>query len=106
MSDEVDRWMQMLNDRADECVATLDAERMAVEAIFRLRDEHGEWLYWLEIRGEEGSALDSSRSIDRDHIAFAERAKIPGHETADTEVLLLPEPVRAAVIRWATGGAG
>jgi len=25
---EADRWMAMLNDRLDECVATLDRERM------------------------------------------------------------------------------
>ena len=30
-SAEADRWMAMLNDRLDECVATLDRERMAVE---------------------------------------------------------------------------
>jgi len=39
MGGEVDRWMRMLNDRLDECVATLDRERMAVELIFRDRDE-------------------------------------------------------------------
>ena len=36
---EADRWMAMLNDRLDECVATLDRERMAVEIVFRLRDD-------------------------------------------------------------------
>jgi hypothetical protein len=76
---------------------------MAVEAIFRLRDDQGEWLYWLEICGEQGTGLDEARAIDRDHVAFAERAKIPGHEKAQTEVLLLPEPVRQAVMAWATG---
>ena len=34
-SAEADRWMAMLNDRLDECVATLDRERMAIEIIFR-----------------------------------------------------------------------
>jgi hypothetical protein len=100
-SDEVDRWMQMLNDRADECIATLDPERMAIEAIFRLRDEQGEWLYWLEICGVNGTGLDETRDIDREHVAFAQRAKIPGHEKAATEVLFLPAPVREAVLRWA-----
>jgi hypothetical protein len=106
MSEEADRWMHMLNDRADECIATLDAERMAVEAIFRMTDEHGDWLYWLEISGVDGKGLDETREIDRDHVAFAERAKVPGHEKARTEVLFLPEPVRKVVMRWAAGGAG
>jgi Family of unknown function (DUF6176) len=35
-SAEADRWMAMLNDRLEECVATLDRERMAIEIIFRL----------------------------------------------------------------------
>ncbi|MFL6239753.1 MAG: DUF6176 family protein [Actinomycetes bacterium] len=104
MSEEADRWMQMLNDRVDECIATLDAERMAVEAIFRIRDDDGDWLYWLEISGFEGTGLDESRPIDRDHVAFSERAKIPGHVKATTEVLFMPAPVRDAVLRWAVRG--
>jgi hypothetical protein len=105
MSEEVDRWMQMLNDRADECIATLDPERMAVEAIFRLTDDQGEWLYWLEICGPDGSGLDEERDIDREHVAFAQRAKIPGHQKAATEVLLMPAPVREVVMKWAARGA-
>ena len=44
-SAEADRWMQMLNDRLDECVATLDRERMAIEIVFRLREGDDEYLY-------------------------------------------------------------
>lgn len=102
----VDEWMRMLNDRADECRAVLDPERMAVEAVFRLTDEHGEWLYWFEIVGEGGSGLRTDQPLDRDHVAYAERAKVPGHETATTELLLLPEPVERAVRAWAAHGSG
>ena len=101
MSGEADRWMQMLNERVAECIATLDAERMAVEAVFRLKDEHGDWLYWLEICGIDGKGLDETHDIDRDHIAFSDRAKIPGHEKAQTEVLFLPDAVRDVILRWA-----
>ncbi|PRX47578.1 hypothetical protein B0I33_105157 [Prauserella shujinwangii] len=93
--------MRMLNERADECRATLGPERMAVEAIFRLRDEQGEWLYWFELSGEGGSGLDAARAIDRDHIAYSERCKVPGHVAATPELLLLPEPVARAVQEWA-----
>jgi hypothetical protein len=79
---KVDEWMEMLNDRADECRVTLDAERMAVEVIFRLDDEHGEWLYGFEVAGEQGAALTGERAIDRDHIAYAKQAKEPGHVAA------------------------
>jgi hypothetical protein len=106
MGGEVDRWMQMLNDRLDECVATLDRERMAVELIFRDRDEQGEWLYVMSIQGEGGEGLDASpHAIDRDHAEFSRRCKEPGWLEAEPQLLLLPEPVRRAVVQWATGGS-
>jgi hypothetical protein len=103
---KVDEWMQMLNDRADECRVTLDPERMAVEAIFRLHDEHGEWLYWFELAGEHGARLTEERAIDRDHVAHARECKEPGHLSATPEVLLLPAPVARAAQAWAAHGTG
>jgi hypothetical protein len=105
MEEEVDRWMQMLNDREAECVETLDRERMAVEAVFRLRDEQGEWLYWFCIRGD-GEEMDDTYAIDRDHVAFAKRCKEPGWTKAELQLLLLPETVRPAVLAWAAHGKG
>jgi hypothetical protein len=105
-SAKVDEWMEMLNDRADECRVTLDAERMAVEVIFRLDDEHGQWLYWFELAGEHGAALTEERAIDRDHIAYAKQVKEPGHVAATPEVLLLPAPVERAIRAWADHGSG
>ncbi len=83
----------MLNDRAEECGATLDPERMAVEATFRLQDEHSEWLYWFVLAGQHGTGLTEERAIDRDHIGYATQATQPGHVAATPEVLLLPAPV-------------
>lgn len=106
MGDEVDRWMAMLHDRIDECVASLDRERMALEIVFRRTDADGEWLYWVTIRGEAGAGIeDSPHGIDRDHIAFARRCKEPGWEEADPALLLAPAPVRDALLAWALGGA-
>ena len=106
MSDEVDRWMAMLNDRVDECVATLDRERMALELVFRMTDADGEWLYWVTVRGEGGASVhDSPHAIDRDHVEFGRRCKEPGWEDADPALFLAPEPVRAALVTWATGAA-
>lgn len=100
-SAEADRWMQMLNDRLDECVATLDRERMAVEIAFRLREGEDEYLYWLSIAGEDGAGLDLDIPIDRDAVAQAKRTKEPGWVEAEPQVLMMPEPVRAAVLAWA-----
>jgi hypothetical protein len=98
---EADRWMQMLNDRHDECVATLDRERMAIEIIFRSQEDGADYLYWVSVRGADGGELDLSNPIDRDHEAQARRTKEPGWVEAEPQVLLLPDPVREAVLAWA-----
>jgi hypothetical protein len=97
-SAEADRWMTMLDDRVEECVATLDRERMAVEI---------DYLYWVAIRGEGGEPLDTSEHpIDQDHQAQGRRTKEPGWVEAEPQVLMLPAPVREAVLAWALRGDG
>ncbi len=104
---EADRWMRMLNDRADECVATLDRERMAVEIVFRLNEDGEDFLYWVSIFGSGGSGLDESVAIDRDHVEIGRRVKEPGWVEAIPQLLLMPAPVRRAVLSWSLrpGGA-
>ena len=101
MSEQADRWMRMLEDRAEECVATLDRERMAVEVVFRLRERDTDTLYWVCIRGPEGADLDEALPIDRDHARMSREVTVPGWTRAEPQVLLLPEPVRRAVLEWA-----
>lgn len=96
-----DRWMHMLNDRVDECVATLDRERMALEIVFRLTEDGEEFLYWVSVFGPAGKGLDESLAIDRDHIEMGRRVKEPGWVEATPQFLLMPEPVRRAVLDWA-----
>jgi hypothetical protein len=103
-SSEADRWMQMLNDRVDECRATLGSERMAIEMVFRLKETDGDYLYWVTVHGEGGGVLDLNKAIDRDHDEQARRTKEPGWLEAEAQVLLLPEPVLKAVMAWALGG--
>jgi hypothetical protein len=100
-SDEAGAWMRMLNDRADECVATLDAERMALEIIFRLHEGGDDYLYWVSVYGPGSAGLDTSRAIDRDHVEYGRRVKEPGWVEAEPQVLLMPDPVRRAVLDWA-----
>lgn len=109
MSEEVDRWMRMLNERLDECLATLHRDRMAVEVVFREHGDDGEWLYWFSIQGSGAPATadevdESSRHpIDRDHIELGRRCKEPGWTEMEPQLVLLPEPVRRAVLAWAAG---
>jgi hypothetical protein len=105
MEQEAERWMQVLNDRHDEAVQTLERERMAIEIVFREHDEDGDWLVWVLIHGEGGSSIeDSPFEIDRDHAAFASRVKQPNRPEAEPQLLLLADPVRDAVLRWAIPG--
>lgn len=101
-SAEADRWMQMLDDRVDECVASLDRERMAIEIVFRLKEDGADYLYWVSVHGPDGATeLDTRQPIDRDHLAQAKRSKAPGWVEAEPQVLMLPDPVRKAVLDWA-----
>jgi hypothetical protein len=102
-SAEADKWMAMLNDRQDECVATLDRERMAIEIVFRLAEGDEQYLFWVTVKGTSGAGLDESIPIDRDHSAQSRRTKEPGWVTAEPQVLLLPAPVLDAVLSWAAG---
>lgn len=107
-SAEADAWMTMLQERHAECVASLDRERMAVEVVFRSKEDDGtEYLWWFSLQGTEGAGLDTStHAIDADHVAQARRTKEPGWNEAEPQVVFLPEPVRAAVEAWAVRGAG
>jgi hypothetical protein len=105
MGREAERWMQMLNDRRHEAVRTLERERVAMEIVFRERDDDGDWLVWVLLQGDGGASIeDSPFEIDHDHAAFAERVKLPNRPEAEPQLLLFPDPVRDAVLRWATAG--
>ncbi|MBW0101631.1 DUF6176 family protein [Pseudonocardia sp. KRD291] len=98
---EADRWMAMINERYDECIESLDRERMAVECAFRFREEGPEYIYWMSIYGEDGSGLDLTNPLDRDLQDQATLCKEPGWADAEPQFLLLPEPVKRALLAWA-----
>lgn len=98
---EADRWMAMINERYAECVESLDRERMAVECAFRFREVGQEYIYWMSIYGEDGSGLDLSNPLDRELQDQATLCKEPGWVDAEPQFLLLPDPVKKALLAWA-----
>lgn len=58
-------------------------------------------MYWMSVRGEGGAGLDASVPIDRDHIEIGDRVRLPGWVEAEPQLVLMPAPVRAAVLDWA-----
>jgi hypothetical protein len=103
-SAEVDRWMQSLRDRREECLATLSRDGLAIEVIFRTREQDADVLYWFEIGSRPGDlsmvADELLTPIDRDALEYGRRAKEPGHTSLEVELVLMPEPVARAVRAW------
>lgn len=83
-------WMEMRNERLDECVATLDQERMAIEIIFRLREGAVDHVYWVTGQGESGpSVLNSDHALDIHHLVVDEHVRDGGWVYAEPQLLPL-----------------
>ena len=79
----------MLNDRYDESLAAIPAERAVFEATFRHTEGDGStWIYRLSLVGEDGGGRDESDQIDADHAAVSRRVKEPCREELQREFIL------------------
>ena len=103
--DEFDQWMQLLNDRYDESLACLPAERAAFEATFRHTEADGStWIYHLSLVGENGGGLDESNAIDADHAEYSRRTKEPGWQELTPKFMLAPAHILEAMTTWGRTG--
>jgi len=96
MSARVDEWFATLNARHEECVETLEREKMYVESIFREKIGEEEFLYWFSIQGEGGEPIATSPfPIDTIHRAFGAECVDRSHPRSDMEpeVLLIAPDV-------------
>ncbi|MTD16927.1 hypothetical protein GIS00_23615 [Nakamurella sp. YIM 132087] len=104
-ADEHRQWMQELTDRYDECLDTLPAERAAFEATFRHTEADGsEWMYHLQLIGEDGRGLDTSNPVDAAHEAWARRVKEAGWEELRPVFMLAPQHIMDALTHWGRTG--
>lgn len=100
-----DDWMEMLHQRYEECVATLERELMAVEATFLNQEADGSWwMYHFQLSGQESPGLIPDNSLDLAHLEYGMKTKHPGWEELQPRFFLAPPQVRAAVA--VAGGAG
>jgi hypothetical protein len=102
MTDRVDEWLRVLNQRVDECVATLEREKMYVEVIFRERLEGADYLSWFMIQHESGEPLETSaHEIDHIHARFSAECidLLYGAVESSPQVILIPAPI-AAAMNW------
>ena len=101
-STRVDEWLQMINDRMDEAVTTLDREEMKLEVIFREVMQGDEYLYWFTVQGEGGKPVSTSPfEIDRIHRDFFDECLDHdyGRRDAQPQVVMVPHVV-ARSIDW------
>ncbi|WP_420176089.1 DUF6176 family protein [Luteococcus sp. OSA5] len=101
----VREWMQMLNARYDECVATLAVERAAFEAWFLRTETDGRtWIYHVGLTGNDGAPLDVDSQLDADHLAYAKQVKEKGWERLEPVFLLAPGHIMRAMTQWGAEG--
>ena len=103
---EFDEWMHMLNDRYDECLEALPAERAVFEATFQHTEADGSvWMYHLSLMGEGGSGLNTSNPVGAEHDAYARGTKERGWEELIPKFMLTPSHIRSIMERWGRTGA-
>ena len=98
--ERADEWMRVMNARVDECVATLEREKMYVEVVFRERCKGEDFLYWFSIQDESGEPLETSpHEIDKIHRAFGLECIDPAYGAVDPlpQLVMIPERVAAAM---------
>ena len=93
------QWMEILNQRIDECRATLDAENMHFEAIFSQEIGDEMYLLWVEFKDSGGRPIQhSAEEIDCIHLAFWEECIEKGsRQVMRTELVLIPEYIKKAI---------
>lgn len=75
---EADRWMRLLVQRQQECLETLEQERMHYESVFRSIRGGRLCLSWFSVQSSGGRDVrDSSHEIDRLHLEFWNKCMDP-----------------------------
>jgi hypothetical protein len=100
--ERADEWLKTMNQRIDECVATLEREKMYVEVVFRERYQGEDYLYWFTIQHESGEPLETSpHEIDKIHRAFARECIDLTYGAVDPvpQVIIIPDQI-AAAMNW------
>jgi len=66
-------WLQVLTDRRDECIDTLEREAMFYESVFKAEYDQRLYLAWFSVQGDVHESLSTSNhDIDLLHQAFWE----------------------------------
>ncbi len=92
-----EEWMQLITDRRDECIATLEREAMYYESVFKTWFDGRLYLAWYSVQGDiHGDVTESDHEIDKLHCAFWDECLELEWKPVDMEhvVSFAPERVR------------
>ena len=99
-----DTWMDTLNERYDECVDSIPAERAVFEATFKHVEADGStWIYHLSLMGQ-GDGLNEELPIGATHANFSRTVKEPGWEELEPKFMLTADHLRAAMLAFGATG--
>lgn len=100
-SEQVDEWMQFLNNHPDALRETLEPEQMYVETIFSETIDGVDYLYWYSVQGEDGrvDVTESQHWLDEKHVEFWRECIDDSYPPQDltSRVFMLPERVAASM---------
>jgi len=93
-------WMQVLRDRRDECIDTLEREAMYYESVFKTEFNNRLYLAWFSVQGDvHASVHDSKHPIDKLHLEFWDECIEQEFKPIDMQhiVSFSPPAVEAAI---------
>ena len=93
-------WMQILQQRREECVATLKREAMLYESVFKVTHNERLYLAWYSIQGDSPEPVETSEHpIDVLHMQFWRECIDTDMPAIDMEhvVSFAPAEVRVAI---------
>lgn len=81
-------WMDFLNKRHVDTVATMAGEKMYVENVFKEKNPDGyTYFYWYSVQGEGGNVVEESESyIDKKHIEYWDECIDTEYKPVDMEL--------------------
>lgn len=96
-SEQVDEWLNFLNNNMKDVLITLEGEKMYVETIFREHLNGDEYLYWYSVQGQGGQEVqESDHWIDKKHLEYWKECIDDTFIPVDLkmEVVMIPENIR------------
>ncbi len=96
-TEQVDQWIEFLNNNMPAVLETLDGEKMYVETIFSETLDAVQYLYWYSIQGEGGIEVrDSTHWIDEIHLKYWDECIDPEFtpQTLTPRVSMIPQRIQ------------